>query len=39
MAWRFYTVTGDPKGAPDGEVSDVALRSKALPTWAGEWYK
>ena len=38
-AWRFYTVPGDPNAAPDGEVSDAVLKEKALPTWAGQWYK
>jgi quinohemoprotein ethanol dehydrogenase len=37
--WRFYTVPGDPAGRPDGEVSDAVLKSKALPTWSGDWLK
>jgi quinohemoprotein ethanol dehydrogenase len=39
QAWRFYTVPGDPKAAPDGAASDDILRKAALPTWAGRWYE
>jgi len=38
LAWRFYTVPGDPS-EPDGAVSDAVLRDKAVPTWTGEWWK
>ncbi|HTV51645.1 MAG TPA: PQQ-dependent dehydrogenase, methanol/ethanol family [Steroidobacteraceae bacterium] len=38
LAWRFYTVPGEP-GKPDGAASDQVLQSKALPTWTGEWWK
>jgi quinohemoprotein ethanol dehydrogenase len=37
--WRFYTVPGDPAGPPDGAASDAVLKSKALPTWHGDWLK
>jgi PQQ-dependent dehydrogenase (methanol/ethanol family) len=39
LAWRFYTVPGDPAAPPDGAVSDQVLKDKALPTWNGEWWK
>ena len=38
LAWRFYTVPGEP-GKPDGAASDSVLESKARPTWSGEWWK
>ncbi len=37
LRWRFYTVPGKP-GSRDGAASDTALE-KALPSWAGEWWK
>jgi quinohemoprotein ethanol dehydrogenase len=37
-AWRFYTVPGDPKKGPDGEVSDSVM-AKAAATWTGEWWR
>ena len=37
--WRFYTVPGDPAGPPDGAASDEVLKTKALPTWSGDWLK
>jgi quinohemoprotein ethanol dehydrogenase len=39
LAWRFYTVPGDPAQGPDGAVSDKVLAEKALPTWFGKWYE
>jgi PQQ-dependent dehydrogenase (methanol/ethanol family) len=39
LAWRFYTVPGDPGAPPDGAASDKVLAEKALPTWNGEWWK
>ena len=39
LAWRFYTVPGDPNAGPDGAASDKVLAEKALPTWNGEWWK
>ena len=38
LAWRFYTVPGEP-GKPDGAASDQVLESKARATWRGEWWK
>lgn len=38
LAWRFYTVPGDPAKGPDNAASDAALEA-ALPTWSGEWWK
>lgn len=35
LAWRFYTVPGDP-AKPDGAASDAVLASKAQPTWFGK---
>jgi quinohemoprotein ethanol dehydrogenase len=37
LAWRFYTVPGDPKKGPDGAASDKAL-AMAVNTWTGEWW-
>ena len=39
LAWRFYTVPGDPSAPADGAASDNVLAKKALPTWSGEWWK
>jgi PQQ-dependent dehydrogenase (methanol/ethanol family) len=39
LAWRFYTVPGDPSAPADGAASDKVLAEKALPTWNGEWWK
>jgi PQQ-dependent dehydrogenase (methanol/ethanol family) len=39
MAWRFYTVPGDPAKGPDGQPSDKPLKDLALPTWYGQWWK
>jgi len=38
LAWRFYTVPGEP-GKADGAASDQVLEAKARPTWKGEWWK
>ena len=38
MAWRFYTVPGEP-GVKDGAASDAILEKLAGPTWKGEWWK
>ena len=35
MAWRFFTVPGDP-AKPDGAASDAVLASKAQATWFGK---
>jgi len=34
MAWRFYTVPGDPSQPFESEAM-----KKAAPTWTGEWWK
>lgn len=39
LAWRFYTVPGDPAKGPDGAASDKVLAEKALPTWFGKWHE
>jgi PQQ-dependent dehydrogenase (methanol/ethanol family) len=39
LAWRFYTVPGDPAAPADGAASDRVLKEKALATWNGEWWK
>jgi quinohemoprotein ethanol dehydrogenase len=36
LAWRFYTVPGDP-GKPDGAASDAVLASRAQATWFGKY--
>ena len=38
LAWRFYTVPGDPSKGADGAASDPIL-SKAAATWNGQWWK
>lgn len=38
LAWRFYTVPGDPSKGPDGVASDPILKT-AASTWSGEWWK
>jgi len=38
LAWRFYTVPGDPAKGPDGAASDAVLQ-KAVSTWDGQWWK
>ena len=35
LAWRFYTVPGDPDGPPDDAASDAILKSQAAATWHG----
>ena len=35
LAWRFYTVPGDP-AKPDGAASDAVMASKAQATWSGK---
>ena len=35
LAWRFYTVPGDPELPPDGAASDTILESLAAETWHG----
>src|SRR5882757_4637185 len=38
LAWRFYTVPGQP-GKPDGAASDHVLAAVADKTWDGHWWK
>jgi quinohemoprotein ethanol dehydrogenase len=39
LAWRFYTVPGDP-AKPDHAASDAAIEKIARPTWYGtDYYK
>ena len=37
LAWRFYTVPGEP-GKPDGAASDDAMARIAQPTWFGQYH-
>jgi len=37
LAWRFYTVPGDP-AKPDGAASDPVM-AMAAKTWHGQWWK
>ena len=39
LAWRFYTIPGDPKKGPDGAASDAVMKDKAAATWFGKWYE
>ena len=34
MAWRFYTVPGDPRKGFENKAMEAAAK-----TWSGEWYK
>ena len=38
LAWRFYTVPGNPQLGPDGAASDRVLPMMAA-TWTGEWWR
>lgn len=38
LAWRFYTVPGDPGAGPDGAASDPVMQ-KAAATWHGQWWR
>jgi quinohemoprotein ethanol dehydrogenase len=38
LAWRFYTVPGDPAKMPEGAASDSVM-PMAANTWTGEWWK
>jgi len=38
LAWRFYTVPGNPKDGPDHAASDTII-AKTVKTWSGEWWK
>ena len=39
LAWRFYTVPGNPADGPDGAASDAAFEQFAGETWFGEWWE
>lgn len=39
LAWRFYTVPGNPAAGPDGAASDSILAQKASATWSGEFWR
>lgn len=38
MAWRFYTVPGNPADGPDGAASDSVMQM-AAQTWTGQWWQ
>ncbi|MGC1271538.1 MAG: PQQ-dependent dehydrogenase, methanol/ethanol family [Croceibacterium sp.] len=39
LAWRFYTVPGNPADGPDGAASDEAFAKFAGKTWNGNWWE
>jgi PQQ-dependent dehydrogenase (methanol/ethanol family) len=39
MAWRFYTVPGNPANGPDRAASDEAFARFAGATWSGKWWE
>ncbi len=39
LAWRFYTVPGNPADGPDGAASDAAFEKVAGKTWHGQWWE
>ena len=39
LAWRFYTVPGNPVDGPDGAASDKVFADFATDTWSGEWWE
>lgn len=39
MAWRFYTVPGNPADGPDGAASDAAFEKIAGKTWFGKYWE
>jgi len=39
LAWRFYTVPGNPADGPDGAASDEAFAKFAGATWHGNWWE
>ena len=39
LAWRFYTVPGNPAVGPDGAASDEAFARFAGKTWNGKWWE
>jgi len=38
LAWRFYTVPGNPADGPDGAASDPVM-AEAATTWNGTWWE
>jgi quinohemoprotein ethanol dehydrogenase len=38
LAWRFYTVPGNPADGPDKAASDSAL-AMVVKTWNGQWWQ
>ncbi len=39
LAWRFYTVPGNPADGPDGAASDAVFEEFGTDTWAGQWWE
>ncbi|WP_241233611.1 PQQ-dependent dehydrogenase, methanol/ethanol family [Altericroceibacterium xinjiangense] len=39
LAWRFYTVPGNPADGPDNAASDEAFARFAGKTWNGNWWE
>lgn len=39
MAWRFYTVPGDPAKGPDNAASDPIMKQAAASSWHGKWWQ
>jgi quinohemoprotein ethanol dehydrogenase len=39
MAWRFYTVPGNPADGPDGAASDEIIARMTQGTWSGDWWE
>lgn len=39
LAWRFYTVPGNPADGPDGAASDEVFEQFAGETWSGEYWE
>lgn len=39
LAWRFYTVPGNPAKGPDGAASDAILAKLAGPSWHGKYWE
>jgi quinohemoprotein ethanol dehydrogenase len=38
LAWRFYTVPGNPAAGPDNAASDEIIENLAQKTWHGDQY-
>ncbi|AKH42190.1 PQQ-dependent dehydrogenase (methanol/ethanol family) [Altererythrobacter atlanticus] len=39
LAWRFYTVPGNPADGPDGAASDAAFAEFAGKSWNGKYWE